>query len=51
MLQMKMNGLKNANRLFDLQRTVMPTPKNVDWLMNAYLLKTGSSGCLARDIF
>ena len=48
MQQMNMNGLKNTNRLFDLQRTIMPTAKDAVWLIDACLLTTGSSRYLAR---
>ena len=49
MLKMKINSFENTNRLFDLQRTIMPSAKDADRLIDACLLKTGSSGCLARE--
>ena len=49
MLKMKINGLENTNRLFDLQRTIMLSAKDAEWRIIACLLKTGSSGCLARE--
>ena len=49
MLKMKINGLNNTNCMFDLQRTIMLTAIDAVWLIDACLLKTGSSGCLARE--
>ena len=48
MLMMTINGLKNTNRSFDLQRTIMPTAKDAAGLIDECLLMTGSSRCLAR---
>ena len=48
MLKMIINGLKNTNRSFDLQRTIMQTAKNAVWLIDACLLTTGSSRCPAQ---
>ena len=45
---MKINGLKNTNRSFDLQRTIMPTAKDAAGLIDECLLMTGSSRYLAR---
>jgi len=51
MLKMNTNGLKNTNRLFDLQRTIRLTAKYAEWLNYACLFKNGSSGCLAQGAF
>ena len=48
MLMMTINGLKNTNRSFDLQRTIMPTAKDAAGLIDECLLMTGSSRYLAR---
>ena len=49
MLQMYTNRMKNTDRLFDLQGTIMPAAKKAEWLSCVCLNKTGSSGCLGPD--
>ena len=46
MLQIHTDRMKNANRQFDLQGTIMPNAKEAEWLICVCLNKTGSSGCL-----
>ena len=46
MLQIHTDRMKNANRQFDLQGTIMPTAKKAEWFICVCLNKTGSSGCL-----
>ena len=40
------NRMRNTYRLFDLQRTIMPTVNDAEWLICVCLYKTGSSGGL-----
>ena len=51
MLQMYTNRMKNTNRLFDLQGTIMPTAKHAEGLICVCLNKTGTSGCLEPGAF
>ena len=46
MLQIHTDRMKNENRQFDLQGTIMPNAKEAEWLICVCLNKTGSSGCL-----
>ena len=46
MLQIHTDRMKNANRQFDLQGTIMPTAKKAEWFICVCLNKTGSSGYL-----
>ena len=46
MLQIHTDRMKNTNRQFDLQGTIMPTAKKAEWFICVCLNKTGSSGCL-----
>ena len=46
MLQIHTDRMKNANRQFDLQGTIMPTAKKAEWFICVCLNKTGLSGCL-----
>ena len=49
MLQIHTDRMKNENRQFDLQGTIMPAAKKAEWLICVCLNKTGSSGCLGPD--
>ena len=49
MLQIHTDRMKNENRQFDLQGTIMPTAKKAEWFICVCLNKTGSSGCLGPD--
>lgn len=46
MLLMHTNRMKDTYRMFDLQRTTMPTAQEAEWLICVCLYKTGSSGYL-----
>ena len=51
MLQIHTDRMKNENRQFDLQETIMPTAKKAEWFICVCLNKTGSSGCLGPGVF
>ena len=51
MLQMYINRMKNTYHLFDLQRTIIPTAKDAEWLICVCLDMTGSSGCLGPEAY
>ena len=46
MLHIHTDRMKNANRQFDLQGTIMPAAKKAEWFICVCLNMTGSSGCL-----
>ena len=50
MLQIHTDRMKNANRQFDLQGTIMPNAKEAEWLICVCLHKTGSSGCVGPGL-